>query len=224
MNTKKLIFALSLAALSGVQARGFGDLLEQVRHFTPEIQRKYTAVSFKERTVNVDTQKLLVSAPLIKFATTFFTAKENSTKVCADHAFNSFIKTFVSLAALHGAEKCAEQTATQHKFILNQLIPAVLRVLAAVNYTMGQTNTGYADVFHALKKRSLKDLVEDKSAANIARQIANVIVPILIPAPSSQLPAPSSQLTAHSSDSSGCTNSKLKLPVERPNSSNPASF
>ncbi|MBM3894780.1 hypothetical protein FJ366_04265, partial [Candidatus Dependentiae bacterium] len=105
MNTKKLVLLLALAGLSSTQA-GFVECFNKHREsitWIPELQTDQLLSNNRFFSMTVD-NNIIVTAPLTKMLTTFFTAKENSVKTVASHTFHSFVKTFVSLALLYLAE------------------------------------------------------------------------------------------------------------------------
>jgi len=126
---------------------------------------------------------IILSAPVIKGLMTFFTAKENSTKTTLIHARDSFAKAVLAIVLLKSAEhlKDANFSESTRKEMIQTISVAVLRALAAFSYICGQTDTGFGDVYRALKEKGVRSLLSDEnlSLAAMLRQSANVILPLL---------------------------------------------
>ena len=126
---------------------------------------------------------IILSAPVIKGLMTFFMAKENSTKTSLIHAGHSFLKAVLAILLLKSAKHLdGPNFDRSYRTEMAQTITvAVLRALAAFSYICGQTDTGFGDVYRALKEKGVRSLLGDEnlSLAAMLRQSANVILPLL---------------------------------------------
>ena len=126
---------------------------------------------------------IILSAPVIKGLMTFFTAKENSTKTSLIHARDSFVKAVLAIALLKSAQHLKNVNLQEASKIetAQHLAVSVIRAVAAFSYICGQTDTGFGDVYRALKEHGVRGLLTDKnlSVENMLRQTANILLPLL---------------------------------------------
>jgi hypothetical protein len=130
--------------------------------------------------VNTD---IIWAAPIIKGLMTFFTAKENSTKQTLVNAKDSFLKALLAIILLKSANDLHSVDCSDfsRKELAKTVAVAILRALASFSYICGQTDTGFGDVYRAIKKDGISSLFTNKtlSVETVLRQSANILLPLL---------------------------------------------